>query len=189
VNLRGFPQRTLRADREIHRIHRADRGAWWFSEDGSGRFDPVGSGFGACYLAERPLGAWVKVFRKTMLLADPAVRDRALFTAAPGRGIRLADLTSRRALAFGVTASLGANEDYGDSQAFAAAAQASGFGGVRYLVRHDPAQQLYGIALFAQAGAPDPNDAMWPAGEDGPIPVELVDEAGGAFGYRVLPAP
>jgi len=92
-------------------------------------------------------------------------------------------------LGFGVTASLGANEEYDDSQAFAVQALAAGFDGVRYLVRHDPAQRLYGMALFADAGASDPADLSWPAGYDGDLPDELIAEARRRFGYRVLPPP
>jgi hypothetical protein len=185
---KGFPRRTLRGDREIYRVHRADHGPWWFSSDGSGRFDPADTGMGACYLAERPLGAWVEVFRKAMVIAEPDFRGRALLSVCLGRDLKLADLTSRRALRFGVTASLGTNEDYSDSQAFAADAIAAGFDGVRYLVRHDPAQALHGIALFAEAGAAtDPG--LWPSGDDGEIPNALVTEAERVFHYRVLPFP
>jgi hypothetical protein len=180
-----FPRRTLRADRPIHRIHRAARNPWWFSADGQGRFDPVGTGMGAAYFAERPLGAWVEVFRKQMLLAEAEITERALFTVALGRDAHLADLTSRRALAFGVTASLGADQDYGASHAFAAGALAAGFDGVRYLVRHDPAQKLYGIALFGEPEAAGER----PGGTDDPIPNTLIVEAQGAFGYRVVPSP
>ena len=181
----GFPRRTLRGDRPLSRIHRAARGPWWFSADGSGRFDPVhAAGIGACYLAERPLGAWVEVFRKQLLLAESDVSDRHLLTVALGRDVKLANLCSRRALAFGVTASLGANEDYTRSQAFASEAVAAGFAGIRYLVRHDPAQELFGVALFAPVGS-----AGWPSGDDGPIPADLLAEAGRVFGYRVLPTP
>jgi hypothetical protein len=180
VTLDGFPRRTLRGDRVLHRIHR--RPAWWFSSDGSGRFDPVGTGVGACSWAERPLGAWIEVFRKQMLLSQADVDNRRLCSVALGRDLRLADLTSRRALAFGVTASLGAGEDYGASQAFAVEAVQSGFDGIRYLVRHDPAQRLYGVALFGEEGE-------WPEGDDREIPDELIAEARAAFGYRVLPPP
>jgi RES domain len=188
VTLKGFPRKTLRGDRIIYRIHRAARGAWWFGCDGDGRFDPVGTGQGACYLGERPLGAWVEVFRRRMLWDETDVRDRSLLCVKLGRDLRLADLTSRRALQFGVTASVGANEKYDDSQAFAVQAVRAGFDGIRYLVRHDPRQQLYGIALFCGAGAPDPSDT-WPTNDDGPIPDELIAEAERAFGYRVVPAP
>jgi hypothetical protein len=103
--------------------------------------------------------------------------------------VRLADLTSRRALGFGVTASLGASEEYDESQGFAAAVANAGFGGIRYLLRHDPAQRLYGVALFAAAGAPDAADRAWPLAGDGPIPDDLVAEAARRFRYRVVPPP
>lgn len=187
MSLARFPRRTLRADRVVHRIHRAASDPWWFSADGSGRFDPVGvAGIGACYLAEHPLGAWVEVFRKALLISEAEVANRAPTATTVGRPLRLADLTSRRALGFGVTASLGAEERYERSQAFAAEAASAGFDGVRYLVRHDPSQRLYGIALFGPPGA---GGEGWPADRDGPIPDELIAEAGAAFGCRVLPTP
>ncbi len=189
MSLKGFPRRTLRGDRTVYRIHRAATGPWWFSSDGSGRFDPLGTGLGACYLAEQPLGAWVEVFRKRMLAAEEELTERRLLSVQLGRNLRLADLTSRRALAFGVTASLGADERYDDSQAFAVEAAHARFDGIRYLVRHDPAQRLSGIALFGSAGSPDPADRNWPPGDDLPIPDDLVAEADRRFGYRVLPRP
>jgi hypothetical protein len=193
VTLDRFPRRTLRADREIYRIHRVRRPpgntGWWFSFDGTGRFDPVGTGQGSCYFAERPLGAWVEVYRRQMLLAEAAVLDRRLMTVRLGRDLRLADLTSRRALAFGVTASLGANERYDASQAFAADAVRAGFDGIRYLVRHDPAQKLYGIALFGEAGEQPVNDRAEASILDHPIPDELIADARRRFGYRVVPRP
>ncbi len=189
MTLDGFPRRTLRGDHTIYRIHRSAKAAWWFSSDGSGRFDPVGTGKGGCYLAERPLSAWIEVFRKQMLLSQVGITERSLFSVSLGRDLRLANLTSRRVLEFGVTASLGANEDYSDSQALAIQAVAGGFDGIRYLMRHDPAQRLYGLALFANAGAPDPADPSWPEGDNEDIPSELITESATTFGYRVLPPP
>jgi RES domain-containing protein len=184
----GFPGRTLKGSREIYRIHRVETGAWWFSSDGSGRFDPLGTRLGACYLAEQPLGAWIEVFRRRMLLAEAEVLRRVLLSVKLGRDLKLADLTSRRALQFDVTASLGANEGYVASQALAARAVQAGFDGLRYLVRHDPAQRLYGIALFAEPGASSDHRA-WPCERDAAIPDALIDEASRPFGYRVLPTP
>lgn len=193
MTLERFPQRTLRADREIYRIHRFERisgnTGWWFSCDGKGRFDPVGTGKGSCYFAERPLGAWVEVYRRQMLLAEAAVLDRWLMTVRVGRDLRLADLTSRRALQFGVTASLGANERYDASQAFSADAVGAGFAGIRYTVRHDPAHRLYGIALFGEAGEQPDNDWAEASILDHPIPDQLIAEAQRRFGYRVVPRP
>ena len=189
MTLAGFPRRTLRGDRTIYRIHRSTTAAWWFSSGGSGRFDPVGSGTGACYLADRPLGAWIEVFRKQMLLAEAEIAERALFSVRLRRDLRLADLTSRRALSFGVTAALGANHEYGESQAFSVEALTAGFDGIRYLVRRDPAQRLYGLALFGDPETPEPTDSRWPAGHDGELPDHLIAEARSTFGYRVLPTP
>lgn len=186
--LDGFPRRTLRGDRVVYRIHRAARGAWWFSADGSGRFDPVGSAMGACYLADKPLGAFVEVFRTPILLPESEVKARHLQEVEVGRDLRLADLTSGRALAFGVTASLGADEDYTRSQAFAEQALQAGYDGVRYLVRHDPRQRLYGYALFGPPGQP-PAGGPWPAGGSAPINAALLADAHRHFGYRVLPTP
>ena len=187
MTLARFPRRALRGDAELYRIHHRARGPWWFSSDGAGRFDPIGTGLGACYLAAAPLGAWVEVFREQMQLSEPAVSDRALFTVTLGTDLRLADLTSRRALQFGVTASLGADEDYTGSHEFAARAAEAGFAGVRYFVRHDPAQKLYGVSLFGDpastAGPPQATAA------DAPIPQALVEEAQARFGYRIVPAP
>lgn len=188
MSLKGFPRRTLRGERTIYRIHKSARAPWWFSSAGDGRFDPVGTGTGACYLAEGALGAWVEVFRKRQLLPEVEIAERSLLAVALERDLRLADITARRALSFGVTASLGANEHYDESQTFAVQASEAGFDGVRYLVRHDPAQKLYGLALFAQAGIPDPADPQWPA-ISGAIPDALVRDAERVFGYRVLPTP
>ena len=124
-----------------------------------------------------------------MLLAEAAVTDRWLMSVRVGRDLRLADLTSRRALQFGVTASLGANEQYDASQAFAADASGAGFAGIRYLVRHDPAQKLFGIALFGEAGEQPDNDRAEAWILDHPIPDELIAEAQRRFGYRVVPRP
>ena len=190
MSLSRFPQRTLRGTTEIYRIHRSNKSGWWFSADGTGRFDPVGTGKGACYFADKPVGAWVEVFRKRMLLAEDEVLERSVYRAKLGRDLRLADVTSRRALQFGITASIGASEDYTESHRFAADALAAGFAGIRYLVRHDPAQRLYGFALFADAG--ESRLVANPEGRnssDGSIPDDLVSEAGRLFNYRVLPTP
>ena len=189
MKLGSFPRRTVWGDAELFRIHRRERDTWWFSSDGTGRFDPIGTGFAACYLATDALGAWIGVFRDNLLLDGAEVLARSLGRVRLGRDARLADVTSRRALQFGVTASLGADRDYTESQAFAARAATAGFAGIRYFVRHDPARKLYGIALFGEAGAVDKDAAAWPGVEDGPIPDELVEAARRTFGYQVLLAP
>ena len=111
-------------------------------------------GLGACYVTVEPLGAFLEVFRTALELHVSDVSDRVLSELRLGGDLRLANVCSRRALPFGVTAQLGADGDYAGSQAFAAAVAGAGFNGVRWWVRHDPAQKLVGVALFGPAGAP-----------------------------------
>jgi hypothetical protein len=143
---------------------------------------------GACYLAQDPLGAWVEVFRKRQLLPEAEIARRSLLAVALKRDLRLADVTARRALSFAITASLGSGGQYDESQTFAARALEDGFDGIRYFVRHDPAQKLYGVALFAPTGTPDPTDSRWPP-DSSAIPNALIRDAERLFGYRVLPTP
>lgn len=180
-----FPLRTLRGDRTVYRIHQAAFSPWWFSEDGSGRFDPVGTGHGACYVADSELGAWVEVFRRQMAWVEGDVDRRRILSVKLGRDLKLADITSRRALQFGVTAQLGAGSDLAQSQAVAAAVLADGFDGIRYLVRHDPAQNLVGYAIFDEAG----QSTNWPAVPSGPLSTDLRADAARLYGYRILPRP
>lgn len=179
-----FPRSTLRADQTVHRIHSATHGPWWFSDAG-GRFDPVGTGRGACYLASDPLGAWVEVFRDEMTWSDRDVQRRRLLSVELGRVLSLADVTSRRALQFGITAQLGAGSDTDASRDFAAEAVEAGYDGVRYWVRHDPRQKRYGYAIFDTAG----ESTTWPAAPSEPISDELVAAAVKIYGYRILPRP
>lgn len=184
MNLRGFPRSTLRADRTVHRIHRATHGPWWFSAAG-GRFDPVGTSRGACYLAAEPLGAWLEVFRDQMTWAESDLRQRRLLSVELGRELSFADVTSRRALQFGVTAQLGADSNTDASRTFAAEALEAGYDGVRYWACHDPRQKRYAYAIFDTAG----ESRAWPAVLSEPLSDRLIAEAAQAYGYRILPRP
>ena len=70
----------------------------------------------------------------------------------------------------------------------ASEAAAAGFDGLRWWVRHDPAQRLVGIALFGPAGASAPSVPL-PSGVTGPLDSRLLEEARGKFGCSVLPRP
>jgi hypothetical protein len=88
-----------------------------------------------------------------MLPAEDEVLERSLYRAKLGRDLRLADVTSRRALQFGVTASIGAGEDYAESHIFAADVLAAGFAGIRYLVPH--VRQRRAARLRCESGVRD----------------------------------
>jgi hypothetical protein len=149
ADLRRFPSFRLTPARALCRVHRRDRGPWWFSHDGSGRFD-LPPPRGTCYLAESPLGAFVEVFREIALVFQAVVDARRVSTLRVPAAVRLADCT--RARAFGLTAEIHATEEYAATQRWAAAFAAAGFAGVRYLVRHDPSARSVGVALFGAAG-------------------------------------
>lgn len=132
-------------------MFRKGRSPWWFSSDGSGRFDlPVPHG--TCYLAEEQLGSLLEVARGLTLLPETFLSSRQLLTTWPTRPLRLADLTAAAAYSYGVTGELSAAPDYTAPHARARALQAAGFAGIRYRVRHDPRGHLVGIAWFGRAG-------------------------------------
>ena len=185
--LAGFPARTWKAGRPLWRIHRAANGVWWYSAK-HGRFDPVHvAGLGACYFAQNPIGAFVEVYRTRMELDQADIDDRRLARVELDRDLRLADVVSRRALSFGVTAEIGVGGDYDNSQELASGLAAVGYDGVRWWVRHDPAQRRVGIALFGSAGAAPSRTEAHVASRE--IDEQLLDEARRNFGYRVVPAP
>lgn len=184
MRLKRFPRSTLRAEQTVHRIHQTAYGPWWFSV-GTGRFDPVGTGRGACYFVSTPLGAWVEVFRDQMTWAEGDVRRRRLLSTELGRKLVLADVTASRALEFGITAELGAGSDTDASRRFAAEVSEAGYDGVRYWVRHDPRQKSHGYAIFDVAG----ESTDWPNVASEPLSDELIASAVRTYRYRILPQP
>jgi hypothetical protein len=183
AHLADFPDHMLLPSQPIVRIHRYDRDLWWFSHDGSGQFD-LAAPSGTCYFAADELGAFVEVFRELRVIPDTEVSARRVSAIHVSVPVRLADCTAPGAAMFGVTAAIHASEDYVKTQTWAGAFAASGFGGVRYLVSHDPAQRHVGIALFGLAGA-----AGLPVHRTDPIGPGLISTAERTFGYRVIPIP
>lgn len=186
-DLRHFPERVLAPGAPLFRIHRADRGPWWFASDGAGRFD-LAPPRGTCYLAGDPLGAFVEVFRDTRVVPEREVRRRSLSRLALPRPLRLADCAARRGRMFGLTAAVHSTPDFELTRAWGAAFAAAGFDGVRYLVSHDPAQRLAGYALFGDAGE-SADAGAWPPGEPSEIDAALLRRARHQFGLLAVPAP
>lgn len=183
ADLAGFPSLHLHGA-ALSRIHRASLSPWWFSSDGSGRFDlPADSGRGTCYLATEPEGCFLEVFRDLSLIAEQEIEVRRLSRLAINEAL-LADCAAGRSREFGLTAEIHSAPDYRITQQWAAAFAAAGFDGVRYLLRHDPSQHLAGIALFGRAGSPP-----WPAPPPEKIGLDLLIEVERRFGLRVLPTP
>jgi RES domain len=168
----------------LFRIRRRERSPWWFSNDGSGRFDLLGADAGTCYLAQRPVGAFIEVFRTGTVIPEAEVNARALARLRVPVATKLADCTSSRARSFGVTAAIHSQPNYTRTQAWAQAFADAGFDGILYCVSHNPSGSELGVALFGGAGA---QDLM--IENTGTIPDEVLEEARARFGLLVLPTP
>lgn len=158
-------------------------GPWWFSSDGSGRFD-LEPPNGACYLAETPLGTLIEHFDGISVIPQEDLDERRISTLSPGRPLRLADCTSPVGRRFGIDLSLSASPDYAHTQRFAAWFHEAGLDGVRYLLRNDPAATLVGIALFNPAGEQD-----LPVLSTYPVDEATLAAAAQRYGIEVVPTP
>ncbi|MES1194197.1 MAG: RES domain-containing protein [Solirubrobacterales bacterium] len=172
---------------EIHRIHSADLGAWYFDNEDAWRFTPSGvAGLGACYFAERAIAGLLESYKGVTVVAEQDVASKAHFTAALDAELQLADCCAPAALGFGINAEIHSTTNYELTQAWATAFALAGFAGVRYFCRSDPAMDLVGYALFDAAGTSNPG--RWPAGRDQPIGQALLS-ATEDYGLRIRPTP
>ena len=183
-DLGGFPTLDLDSTRLLYRIHRRDKSPWWFSNDGSGRFDMRREDQGTCYLAERAVGAFIEVFRTDTVIPQAEVDARSLSALAAPAKTTVANCTASAARSFGVTAAIHSQPDYNATRAWAQAFADAGLGGVLYRVSPDPSGSELGVALFGEAGEQD-----LPVESTEPIPEDVLDEARNRFGLLVLPAP
>jgi hypothetical protein len=97
---------------------------------------------------------------------------------------RLADVTSRAALHWGVTAEVSAGGDYTGAQEWAERLFQAGFGGIWYPATHDPQGDLHSVALF---GPPGVHEEAFVSTSSRRISRELIDEVEAQFGIQVLP--
>jgi RES domain-containing protein len=182
-DLTRFPAFDVDRRRSLYRIHRSDVAPWWFSGDGSGRFD-LRDGRGTCYLAVTAVGAFIEVFRVATVIPEAEVEARSLSSLIPPKRTRLADCTVSAARKFGITGAIHTQPDYTVPQAWAEAFAASGFGGIRYRLSHDPAQRELGVVLFGAAG-----EQSLPVRRTEPVPVSVIEAARQRFGLVVAPTP
>jgi hypothetical protein len=138
---------------------------------------------GTCYLAGDPVGCFVEVFRIWTLIPETELEDRRISMLNLPHEVNLADCTSSRSRAFGITAEIHTARDYAVTQAWAAAFQKAGFDGIHYYLRHDPGQRCTGVALFGPAGL-----ASYPHSPPVPISEDILRQAEERFGLRVIPA-
>jgi len=155
-SLAGFP--TSLPPRSLVRVCRRVNRTWWFSSDGSGRFD-LDLPEGTCYLATDGFAA-LREATRTGPVTPGWMADRELRQVeAPDPRARLAAVTRARAAAFGLTTELVTITPYDLPRAWAAAFRQAEFGGIRHELRHDPRARPSGVSLFGPSG-----EAIWPQG-------------------------
>lgn len=183
-DLSGFPSHLVNRHERLYRIHRRERSPWWFSNDGSGRFDLACEERGTCCLTASGVGAFIEVFRTGTVIPEAEVDARFLATLSVRRRTTLADCTAARARRFGITGAIHTQPDYELTRAWAEAFVRAGFGGIRCRLSHDPAQRELCVAVFGPAGEQD-----LPVRETGSIAADAIEEARRRFGLIVAPTP
>lgn len=149
----GFPHRDYRAGAELFRSHAHGSGPWWFSSSGKGRFD-LAAPKGTCYVAEAEVTTLLETWAGMQVVPGYLVEERDTTRLHLPADVAVADLTSNRAVQFGVTAEIFTTTDYPHTQLWASALSEAGFDGIRYWSRHDLAHTAACLALFGPAGSP-----------------------------------
>ena len=185
--LADFPGRMVTADYPYARIHHDRHEPEWFCDRGDCRFDPpLGAGFGTCYLAGHPLGAFVEKFGRLRVVPRSLVDQHSLAGLRLPSPVRVADVTDRTIVGrWNLSAELWAGDDYEGSQRWALRLHQAGFSGIWYSSAHDVRGGLHSLALFGKPGF-QPEQLL--RSGDGPIPRSLIDHAAADFGIEVLPA-
>jgi len=148
-DLSGFP--AVPPPRQLVRVCQAGLQVWWFSSDGSGRFD-LETPNGTCYLATDSYAA-IREASRLGPVSTGWVEARELRKVSPPEpGARLAATTRQAAGRFGVTTELVTVVPYELTRRWAGAFRRHGFDGIRHQLRHDQRARASGIALFGPAG-------------------------------------
>ncbi len=170
ASLAGFPVSI--PPRFLCRVCRRTRTTWWFSSNGSGRFD-LRSPEGTCYFAADAFAALREASRGGPVTPQ-WVADRDLRQMQPpDPQAKLAAVTRAKAARFGVTKELVTVTPYDLPRRWAAAFRRAGFAGIRHELRHDPRARPSGVSLFGPAGDPG-----WLSVRDEPLTRPRTEGAG-----------
>jgi len=184
--LEGFPVRRFSPATELFRIVRRGKGPWWFGSSMQGRFD-LAEPEGTCYLATDEISALLEVVGPDLergSISSDLLKARSLRKLRLPGELDLADLTSREAVRFGITAEIGTIVPYGCPQAWAAGLRAAGSPGVACWPRHDPARKI-AVALFGPHG----ERTRWRKGRDTAISREMIERLHEECGIEVIDVP
>ncbi|HEY0874249.1 MAG TPA: RES domain-containing protein [Vicinamibacterales bacterium] len=147
--LTGFPYSL--PPRRLVRVCQRVNGTWWFSSDGSGRFD-LKPPEGTCYFATDAFGAIREASRLGPVTPAWIAARELRHVTPPVPRARLAATTRKAAGAYGVTNELTTMLPYDLPREWAAAFRAHGFAGIRHILRHDPRARPGGVSWFGRAG-------------------------------------
>lgn len=175
-NLTGFP--STPPPRRLMRICSSANRTWWFSSDGSGRFD-LEPPDGTCYFAVDEYAA-VREATRLGPVTHEWVGAREIRVIETDGNTRLAAITRKAAGGYGVTGELVTLVPYDLPREWAAAFRSRGFDGIRHPLRHDNRARPSGVSLFGPAGAATRHD-----GARIPLVVDLVE----AMGVQVIQRP
>jgi len=184
--LEGFPVLRLSPATDLFRIVRRGKGPWWFGSSMQGRFD-LAEPEGTCYLATDAISALLEVIGPDLekgAISAELLKARSLRKLRLPDELDLADLTSREAVRFGVTAEIGTIVPYGCPQAWAAGLRAAGSPGVAYWPRHDPSRKI-AVALFGSHG----EKRRWRKGRETVISPEMIKRLHEECGIEVIDVP
>jgi hypothetical protein len=185
----AFPQRDYPAGTEVFRSHAHDSGPWWFSSSGKGRFD-LAEPKGTCYVAESEVTTLLEAWAGMQVVPGYLVGECDTSRLHLPADVTVADLTSNRAVQFGVTAEIFTTTDYPLAQLWASAFHKAGFDGIRYWARHDLAHTAACLALFGPYGSPKASTGFDDfSTEHLPNRTDLLDELGRETGISVLAIP
>lgn len=166
-DLDAFPAAPL-AGQDWYRAHTVNRGPWWFSHAGNGRFD-LEPPDGTCYLGSSVETAVRERLGPTLSRANQIPTDEAngmVVSRLHAEGTA-ADTTAQEASRFGVTRELSTTTPYDLPQRWARALHGAGYDGLTYWPRFSPGSAQHALALFGAAGA-DSTQPTDPAPMAGP---------------------
>lgn len=151
-----------------------------------GRFD-LPEPHGTCYLAADPVASLLEVLipeRNGGAVSSEFIAELRIRELQIPEEVLAADVTSRRASGFGITAEIGTLVPYQRPQSWAANFFRAGFRGIVYWLRHDPARSE-ALALFGPHG----ERKTWKRGRERAISGELVRRLMTECGIEVVAPP
>lgn len=143
---------------------------------------------GACYLALSAIGAWLEVFRSTIVATDDVRRRRLLITRPPYR-VRTADLSAAAARGFDITGGIHVRDDYALTRTWARRLHEAGFRALLGKVRHDPRLQERSLTLLDRAGEHEPYGWRWRREIDPLLEADALLSQARAYGFSIVDPP